>query len=326
MKKRHFMLRACAATLSACALLAPAAAQAQAWSSKTLRLIVPFAAGGPADIVAREVAQKLGTQLGQSVVVENMGGGHGVPAMNTVARAPADGHVVLMAASGNVTIQPLTMKSSADALAALDPVGLVSSSPHVLVVTSKLPVKTTKELIDYARANPGKVNFGSAGTGGLAHLGMELFKSLAKVDVAHVPYKGTSQVMVDISSGEVQALFSSMPSLKPLIDKGSIRAIGMTGPSDGSDTSALPLLSAALPGMEYTTWYGFYVPKGTPSAVADRLNAEMKKVAADPALRKKLSDQGVDLQSSSKPELVNLMKRDTDKWARLIKEADIKME
>jgi tripartite-type tricarboxylate transporter receptor subunit TctC len=322
--KRNFILRACAAGLLACT--AAGAVLAQGYPSKTIRLVVPFAAGGPADLVAREVALKLGQQMGQTVVVENMGGGHGVPAMNTVARAPADGHVVLMAASGNVTIQPLTMKSSAEALAGLDAVGLVSTSPHVLVVTAKLPVKTVKELVDYARANPGKVNFGSAGTGGLAHLGMELFKSLAKVDVAHVPYKGTSQVMVDISSGEVQALLSSMPSLKPLIDKGSIRAIGLTAPSDGSDTAALPQISATVPGMEYSTWYGLYVPRGTPVAVANRLNAEMRKVVADKALRDKLSDQGVDLQASSTAELQALMKRDTEKWDRLIRDARIKME
>ncbi len=323
MNKRNFILRSCAGALLA---LVAGHASAQTYPSKTIRLIVPFAAGGPADIVAREVATRLTAQMGQSVVVENMGGGHGVPAMNAVARAPADGHVVLMAASGNVTIQPLTTKSSADALAGLEPVGLVSSSPHVLVVTSKLPVKTVQELVDYARANPGKVNFGSAGTGGLAHLGMELFKSLAKIDIAHVPYKGTSQVMVDISSGEVQALFSSMPSLKPLVDKGSIRAIALTAPSDGSDTASLPQMSATVPGMEYSTWYGFYVARGTPAAVGERLNAEMRKIAADATLRKKLSDQGVDLRTGNADELKAWMKRDTDKWARLIKEANIKME
>jgi tripartite-type tricarboxylate transporter receptor subunit TctC len=322
MTKRSLLAAAAGAAL----LAASGLAQAQAWPSKPVRLVVPFAAGGPADIVAREVALKLGAQLGQTVVVENMGGGHGVPAMNAVVRSPADGHVVLMAASGNVTIQPLTMKSSADALAGLDAVGLVSTSPHVLAVTAKLPVKSVKELVDYARANPGKVNFGSAGTGGLAHLGMELFKSLTKTDVAHIPYKGTSQIMIDITSGEVQAMFSSMPSLKPLVDKGSIRILGLTAPSDGADTSKVPQISATVPGMEYSTWYGFYVPKGTPSAVADRLNAEMRKVVADAPLRKKLSDQGVDLQASTRPELEALMKRDTDKWSKLIKEANIQIE
>ncbi|MGA0569376.1 Bug family tripartite tricarboxylate transporter substrate binding protein [Variovorax sp. VNK109] len=326
MNKRNFILRAGAAAAIACAMGTGSIASAQSWPNKPVRIVVPFAAGGPADIVAREVAQKLTNQLGQSFVVENAGGGHGIPAMNTVSRGPADGHVLLMAASGNVTIQPITMKASADALATLEPVGQVATSPHVLVVTSKLPVKSVKELVDYAKANPGKVNFGSAGTGGLAHLGMELFKYQGKVDVVHVPYKGTSQVMVDISSGQVQALFSSMPSLKPLVDKGSIRVIGLTAPSDGADTAGVPLISATVPGVEYTTWYAFFAPKGTPAAVANRLNEEMKKVAADPVLRKKLSDQGVDLQASSAAELQALMKRDTDKWAKLIKEAKIEIE
>ena len=323
MHQRNFFLHACAVGLL---LLAARSGYAEAYPSRPIRLIVPFAAGGPADIVAREVAAKLTAQMGQSVVVENLGGGHGVPAMNAVVRAPADGHTLILVASGNVTIQPLTMKSSADALAGLEPVGLVSSSPHVLVVSSKLPVKTVQELVDYARANPGKVNFGSAGTGGLAHLGMELFKSLAKVDITHVPYKGTSQVMVDISSGEVQALFSSMPSLKALVDKGSIRALGLTAPGEGSDTAGLPQIAATLPGMEYSTWYGFYVARGTPSAVGERLNTEMRRVAADAGLRKKLSDQGVDLQAGNADALKAWMKRDTDKWARLIKDANIRMD
>ena len=322
MNKRYF-LHALTGSLLACSA---AGALAQTYPSKPVRLVVPFAAGGPADVVARELALKLGQQMNQSVVVENLGGGHGVPAMNAVVRAPADGHTLILVASGNVTIQPLTMKSSADALAKLEPVGLVSTSPHVLVVSSKLPVRNVKELVDYARANPGKLSFGSAGTGGVAHLGLEMFKSLAKVDVTHVPYKGTSQVMVDLSSGEVQGLFSSMPSLKPLIDKGSIRAVGLTAPSKASDTASLPQISSTVPGMEYTTWYGLFAARGTPPAIVEKLNAELRKVVADTALRSKLSEQGVDLQTGSPAELQALTKRDSDKWDKLIREANIRIE
>ena len=322
MNKRNFL----ATTLACLATCATSVAHAQAYPVKPIRLIVPFAAGGPADIVAREVGLKLGEALGQTVVVENSGGGHGVPAMNTVGRAPADGHILLMAASGNVTIQPLTMKSSADALALLQPVGLVANSPHVLVVTSKIPVTTVAELIAYAKKNPGKINFGSAGTGGVAHLGMEMFKALTRTDIHHIPYKGTSQVMVDLSSGEVQGLFSSMPSLKPMIEKGSIRALGMTGPSKGADAASLPQLSATVPGMEYTTWYGLYTPVGTPASTVTKLNTALRKVLTDPELLAKMTPQGVDLTASSPQELGALTKKDTEKWAKLIKEENLKID
>jgi tripartite-type tricarboxylate transporter receptor subunit TctC len=322
MNKRNFL----ATTLACLATCATGVAHAQAYPVKPIRLIVPFAAGGPADVVAREVGLKLGEELGQTVVVENSGGGHGVPAMNAVGRAPADGHILLMAASGNVTIQPLTMKSSADALALLQPVSLVANSPHVLVVTSKIPVTTVAELIAYAKKNPGKVNFGSAGTGGVSHLGMEMFKALTRTDVHHIPYKGTSQTIVDLSAGTIQALFSSMPSLKPLIEKGSIRALGMTGPSKGTDASSLPQLSATVPGMEYTTWYGLYAPVGTPASTVTKLNTALRKVLTDPELLAKLTPQGVDLVASSPQELGALTKKDTEKWAKLIKEENLKID
>src|SRR3546814_806227 len=182
----------------------------------------------------REFAVLFGEALGQPVVVVNAGGGHGVPALNQVLGAPADGYTLLMPASGNMTVPSKVMQDK-NVLELLAPISLLTQSPHVLVVSAKLPVHTTQELIDYARAHPGKVNFGSAGVGGVAHLGMELFKSQAKVDVVHVPYRGTSQVITDLASGQVQALFSSMPSLKPMIDKGSVNALAMTAPSEGSD-------------------------------------------------------------------------------------------
>lgn len=313
-------------TLACLTALTATGARAQTYPSKPIRLIVPFAAGGPADVVAREVGQKLGQHLGQLVIVENAGGGHGVPAMNMVGRSPADGHVLLMAASGNVTIQPLTMRSSAEALARLEPVSLVANSPHVLVVTSKIPVTTVTEFIDYAKKNPGKVNFGSAGTGGVAHLGMELFKSLSRTDIHHIPYKGTSQVMVDLASGEVQALLSSMPSLKPVIEKGSIRALGLTAPAKGADAAKLPLLSKTLPGMDYSTWYGIYTQKGTPAASVATLNEALRKTLADAELQQKMQDQGIDLVASSPKELADLTRKDTQKWDRLIKEEKLEIQ
>jgi len=219
------------ALFGAFAVCATASAQpAPAWPSKNIRIVVPYAAGGPADLVARELAQVLTAELKQSVVVENMGGAMGVPALGAVARAEPDGHTLLMAAVGNVVLQPMLSKQGgADLVAKLRPVSTISTAPHVLVVSAKLPIKSVAELVAYAKAHPGEVSFASAGTGGTAHLAMEMFKSLSKTDVIHVPYKGSSGSVNDLISGQVSALFSSLPSLQGLIDKGYAARVGRHG-------------------------------------------------------------------------------------------------
>lgn len=295
------------------------------YPERPIRMVIPFAAGGPADMVGREFAMLLGKELGQPVVVVNLGGGHGVPALNQVLGQPADGYTLLMPASGNMTVPSKVMQDK-KVLELLAPISLLTQSPHVLVVTSKLPVRTTQELIDYAKAHPGQVNFGSAGVGGVAHLGMELFKSLAKVDVVHVPYRGTSQVVTDLASGQVQALFSSMPSLKPMIDQGSVRALAMSAPSSGTDTAKLPVISATLPGMEYTTWYGLFAKAGTPPEIVEKLNQAVVETLKNPELNEKFDPQGVEFVSSSPQELTDIVRRDTEKWTKLIQDADIQID
>ncbi|OZI45263.1 Bug family tripartite tricarboxylate transporter substrate binding protein [Bordetella genomosp. 4] len=295
------------------------------YPERPIRMVIPFAAGGPADMVGREFAMLLGKELGQPVVVVNLGGGHGVPALNQVLGQPADGYTLLMPASGNMTVPSKVMQDK-KVLELLAPISLLTQSPHVLVVTSKLPVRTTQELIDYAKAHPGQVNFGSAGVGGVAHLGMELFKSLAKVDVVHVPYRGTSQVVTDLASGQVQALFSSMPSLKPMTDQGSVRALAMSAPSSGTDTAKLPVISATLPGMEYTTWYGLFAKAGTPPEIVEKLNQAVVETLKNPELNEKFDPQGVEFVSSSPQELTDIVRRDTEKWTKLIQDADIQID
>jgi tripartite-type tricarboxylate transporter receptor subunit TctC len=300
------------------------AVQAQGFPSKPLSFIVPFAAGGPADLVAREVARLMSEDLGKPVVVENQPGGSGVVALNSINRATADGHTLLFAASGTVVIHPLLTGKFNEITKQLVPVSLISTSPHVLVITSKIGVKSVKGLIEYAKANPGKLNFGSAGTGGAAHLGMEMFKSQAKIDAVHIPYKGTSQVITDLASGEVQALFSSMPSLKPLIDRGAVVAIGMSGPSAGAEKMGIPEISkAGLAEFGYTTWYGLFAPTGTPQETVNMLNAALKKVLANPALAQKLSPQGLDVRYSTPTALGELVQTEAAAWSKIIKEAAI---
>lgn len=302
-------------------------AQSSVYPSKAIRFIVPFAAGGPADIVAREVAQALGQELDQSVVVENMGGGAGVPAINMVSRAPADGHTLLFAASGNVVIQPLLASKRVDILSQLSPVAMVTTNPHVLVVSSKLPVKTVKEFTDYAKANPGSVNFASAGVGGLAHLALELFKRAAGIDVHHVAYKGSSQAMGDLASGRVQAMFSSLPSIQVMVDEGLLRVIGVSAASPSPAYQGIPLIKAAgVFGFEYQTWYGIYGPAGLPPAVTSRLGDALGKVAGNKGFEARLREQGVDLGLSSPQELADRTRKESTEWDEVIRTANIQLK
>lgn len=316
------------AALFACATFAATQAwsQADAYPSKTLRFIVPFAAGGPADVVAREVAQALGKELGQSVVIENMGGGAGVPATNTVSRSAADGYTLLFAASGNVVIQPLLARKPVDILTQLSPVAMVTTSPHVLVVSSQLPVRTVKELIDHAKAHPGSLNFASAGVGGLAHLASELFMRQAGIDGRHLAYKGSSQAMTDLASGQVQAMFSSLPSMKGMVDKGLLRVVGVTSLSSSPTYKDFPLIKqSGLPGFEYATWYGLYGPVGMPPAVAEKLGGALAKLAADKGFEARLREQGVDLQVTSPKELADRTRKETAQWGKVIRESGIQL-
>jgi len=312
------------------ALLACTGAQAQnaaTWPSKNIRLVVPYAAGGPADLVARELALTLTADLKQSVTVENMGGSMGVPALGAVARAEPDGHTLLMAAVGNVVLQPMLSKhGGADLVAKLRPVSIISTAPHVLVVSTKLPIKSVAELVAYAKAHPGQVSFASAGTGGTSHLGMEMFKSLSKTDVIHVPYKGSSGSVNDLISGQVSALFSSLPSLQGLIDKGYVRLLAATAPSQSPATKNLPLMSATLPEFEYATWYAMYAPLATPPALVERINQALSRALKNPALTSKVEAAGTELRTGSADEVLLWTQRDAAKWRRVIQDAKITLE
>jgi len=326
MTRRHLLQLAS----SALALLVWAGASAQnaaTWPSKNIRLVVPYAAGGPADLVARELALTLTADLKQSVTVENMGGSMGVPALGAVARAEPDGHTLLMAAVGNVVLQPMLSKhGGADLVAKLRPVSIISTAPHVLVVSAKLPIKSVAELVAYARAHPGEISFASAGTGGTSHLGMEMFKSLSKTDVIHVPYKGSSGSVNDLISGQVSALFSSLPSLQGLIDKGYVRLLAATAPSQSPATKHLPLMSATLPEFEYATWYAMYAPLATPPALVERINQALSRALKNPALTSKVEAAGTELRTGSAEEVLQWTQRDAAKWRRVIQDAKITLE
>lgn len=297
------------------------------WPSKNIRIVVPYAAGGPADLVAREIAQVLTADLKQSVTVENMGGAMGVPALSVVARAEPDGHTLLMAAFGNIVLQPLLSKNGgAELVEKLKPVGTISTAPHVLVVSAKLPIKTVQELIDYAKVNPGQISFASAGTGGTAHLGMEMFKLLSGTDVLHVPYKGSSGSVNDLVSGQVSALFSSLPSLQGLVDKGYVRVLAATSRSNSPATKNLPLMSSTLQGFDYATWYAMYAPVGTPKELVERINQSINQALKNPKLADKVEAAGTELHPGTPQEVIAWTKRDADKWKNVIRAAKISIE
>lgn len=320
MKLKNYLASAVCFT----ALAITGSASAQSYPDRPIKIVIPFAPGGPADLVGREVARLLGDDLGQSVVVVNASGGHGVPAMNEVLNAPADGYTLLMPASGYMTI-PSKATADKDLNAALSPISQLTQSPHVLVATSNLPVSNMQELVDYAKKNPGAVNYASAGVGGIAHMGMELLASNAKIQMTHIPYRGSSQAITDLSAGQVQLMLSSMPSLKPMIDKGAIKVLGITSSSKGSDTKDIPQIAATVPGVEYRTWYALFAKAGTPDKVIATLNASVRKVLDNPELQKKFESQGIEFVASTPQELSALVNTDTQKWARVMKEANIQL-
>lgn len=309
------------------ASMSGAFAQTAHWPTKAVKIVVPYAAGGPADITAREIAQKLSTLTGQPFVIENQGGAMGIPSLMAVSRSDPDGHTMWMPALGNAVLQPLLSKQGgAEHLAKLRPVGMVTTSAHVLVVSSKLPVSNVKELIDYAQAHPGQLAFASAGVGGTAHLGAELFKSLSRTDVVHVPYKGTAPAISDLASGRVGAMFSSLPSLQGAIDKGLVRLLAATSASKSPATKSLPLMSAALPGFDYTSWYAMYVPLKTPSAVVARINALMQQTLKDPGLAGRIEAHGMEPLPTGPEEVDVWVKRDQEKWGAVIRTAKITLD
>lgn len=311
--------------LSAAALL-PFAAKAQDnYPSKPIRMIIPFAAGGATDILGRDLGHAMAPSLGQSFVVENIGGGAGVPALNNVSRAAPDGYTLLFCASGNITAQPLLTKNRTDILSQVTPVGMIASAAHVLVVSDKAPFKSLPELITYAKANPGKVNFGSAGVGGLAHLGTELLAHSTGIKVTHIPYKGASAANNDLVAGQIDAMFGTMPSFTAMIQKGALHAIGITAASDSRPLKGLPVISKTVPGFSYNSWNAIFAPARTPAGVIDKLYTAMRAAAQNPGLKHRFHEQGVDLTLAGPDELRQMVLKERAVWEKVIRDARIEL-
>jgi tripartite-type tricarboxylate transporter receptor subunit TctC len=281
-------------TLTLAFVAATCAARAQDYPTRPIRFIVPFAAGGGSDAQSRIWADVLSKALGQGVAVENMGGGGGTIGVRTVARAAPDGYTIL-STTPSFTINPYIQKDvDYDPAADFEPVIQTTTSPIVLVVPKASELKSVKDVIDLARAKPGQVFYGTAGVGSIAHLSSALFASLAKVDLVHVPYRGTGPALIDLLGGRLQVQFENAPGVLPQITSGELRAIAVGTAQKSKILPDLPTIAETVPGYESSSWFGIMVPAKTPRAVVDKLNAAINKGLADPEVQKKLDGLGVE--------------------------------
>jgi tripartite-type tricarboxylate transporter receptor subunit TctC len=317
--------------LGAAALLAlagPSVAWAQQgqWApSRPLRFVVPFPAGGATDVVARVLAERMQERLGQPVVVENRTGAGGNVGVENVVRSPADGHTLLMGTTGTLTVNPhLYANMSFSPASDLAPVSMAFTTDHVLIVHPSVPAQTLQEFVALAKARPGQITYGSAGSGSSTHTVPELFKMVAGVDLAHIPYRGSAPALNDTVAGTVQAMLDQLPSALGQIQGGRVRALAVTGPRRSPLLPQVPTMAeAGLPDAQATSWGAVLVPAGTPAPAVERLNAVIREALAMPAVQERLAQAGADAVSSTPQELAAMMRGETEKWGRVVREAKI---
>jgi tripartite-type tricarboxylate transporter receptor subunit TctC len=301
-------------------LLLPAAAFAQAWPTKAVRIVVPFAAGGPADIYARTVAERLQAAFGQSFVVDNKPGGGSIVGTDLVAKSAPDGYTLLMMSNTHTVNESLIPDRPFQLMRDFVPVAPVNYSDLVLVVHPSVPAANLKDLLALAKSQPGKLNYASSGPGTPYHMAGELFKAMAGIDVVHVPYKGSSGARTDVLGGQVQMMFDAITTMTPLVRAGKLKALGSTGKVRSAVLPEVPTVSeAGVPGYEAVIWLGILAPAGTPKAIVDRLNAEITKFANAPETREAWARQGAVAMSMSTDEFGRFLREDIDKWARIVK-------
>jgi tripartite-type tricarboxylate transporter receptor subunit TctC len=302
-------------------------AAAQEYPSRPLRLVVPFAPGGGADIVARAVAAPLAKRLGQPVVVDNKPGGGGTLAADLVAKAPADGYTLLLDATSFTVNPSLIPKLAYNGLDDFAPISQISRVPMLLVVPADSALQSPADLQRAARAAPGKLSYASAGNGGAQHLAAELYKQGAKVSMTHIPYRGGAPAMTDLVGGQVDLMFSATSTSGAFVKSGKLRALAITSATRSADWPQVPTLAeSGVPGFEVYEWNGLFAPTGTPLAVLQRLEAETRAALASPDLRRQLSDLGVQPVGSSSAEFRKFVQSESAKWAGVIKSAGIRSE
>jgi len=325
----HERLRAAAfASLAAIPLAAHAQDKgaASAYPNRPIRIIVPGSAGSANDFTARAIAQRLTDAWGQQIVIDNRSGAGGIIAHELAAKATPDGYTLIFSTSAGLIINPLLQKTSYDSFRDLTPISLGSINPQLLFTHPSVAATSVQELVGLAKAKPKALNCASAGTGSPNHLGCELLKHIAQIDIVHVPYKGATPGITDVVSGQMHFMFNSIPAVLPLVKAGKLRGLGVSSTKRSAAAPDIPAIAETLPGFEYVNWYAMLAPVGTPAAIVGKVNAELVKMIADPPFAQRLMNLGSEPQSSTPGELGAFMKRDSERWARVIKAAGIKLD
>ena len=300
---------------------------AQAYPTKAIRIVVPFSPGGTSDILARTLGTKLTEAWGQPVLVENKAGASGNVGADFVAKAPADGYTLLLTDLSVLSINQSVFASMPyDGIKDFSPVIMVSYSPHALGVHPSVPVNSVKELIDYAKANPGKLNFAISGTGGAPHLAGIAFAQRTGINWAYIPYKGGSQAVADVASGQSNVIMNGMLATYPTIKSGRIKGLAVSSLHKVSSAPELATIAEVLPGFETGSYQGIVAPAGTPSEVVAKLNAEIARIMATQDMKERLAAQGTEVRSSSPDALLNFLRAEKTRWAQVIKDSGIKFD
>jgi tripartite-type tricarboxylate transporter receptor subunit TctC len=320
--RRRFLQLAGSAALAA----TPQSANAQAFPSRPLTIMVFVGAGGAPDIVARLIGQALSQRIGQPVIIENRPGGGGNLSLQAVARAPADGHTLLLVATPHTINVTLYEKQPVNVVRDIAPVASINNDSFIMLVSPTSPIKTVAEFIAHAKSNPGKVNLTSSGNGNLTHLSGELFRMAAGIEMTHVPYRNTPAALTALMAGEVHVIFDALPSAMPHVKAGSLRALGVTAPARVKSLPGVPSISETVPGYGVTGWLGIGAPKGTPADVIEKLNKDINATVADPEIAARLASLGSDPLTGSPAEFGKLIAAETEKWEKVVRFAGLKVE
>ena len=305
----------------------PSFALAQAWPTKPVRMVVPFPAGGPTDVLTRALAEKLSAALGQPVVVDNKPGAGGTIGSDLVAKSAPDGYTLLMATGSTHSVGPYLSKVPYDPQKDFTPIVYVGKATNILLVSPVLGIDNVRELIEYARRNPGTLNFASSGIGSVAHLTGEMFASMAGIRITHVPYKGTQLSLPDLMSGQVGMLFDNVVTGKPNMEGKRVKGIAISSRERSHLVPDLPTVSeSGLPGFDSWNWFGVFGPAATPQGVVDRVNAELNRVMADASMRERFAQLGFETTGGTPAEFAAIVQSEARKWSKVIREANVKPE
>lgn len=314
--------------IAAGALLAAPLARAQgAFPSRPIRIIVPASPGGAADILSRTIAQKLADAWGQPVLVDNRTGAAGIIGAEAVAKAPNDGYTIMMGFAGVIAVNPSLYKTLPyDSVKDYAPVALVALSPLMLVVHPAVPAYSVNELIALAKAKPGQLNFASTGSGSTQHLSAELFKTMAGIDMTHIPYKGSSLAYPDLLAGNVSLMFENMLSMLPNAKSGKVRALAVTGTKRSAAMPELPTVAESVPGFSAVGWYGVLAPAGTDAAIVNKLSAEINRILKLPEVSERLSSLGAEPSGSTPEEFAAHIRTEIAKWGKVVRDSGARIE